>query len=271
MPFDERSYSDRRRTSRAAAAYQAEVVVPRRRRSLRRRILIRSTAAAIAIIVLAFGIKFAIARASTQALTSSAAKASAHHRILLVDPVCKRTFDQDAAAGSCSIHGKTVYFDTEECLHKFVENPLRYAKIRVHVNLTDAQIMGATASAQTKPTAPADAPAWDGDRPAASDGKSKQDDTLPSDGPADGPPASGPPPTTVAPVNNPAPSTRAPANNAGSPAGRTQTGDPLSIQVNQLPSDAPSVNEEFPPGYGPAQKDGYQMDGNAGKDQGRKR
>jgi Cu+-exporting ATPase len=43
-----------------------------------------------------------------------------------VDPVCGMTVDPDAAAGSEEYHGRTYYFCSTHCLHKFREDPERY-------------------------------------------------------------------------------------------------------------------------------------------------
>src|SRR5258705_5383653 len=43
-----------------------------------------------------------------------------------IDPVCGMTVDSDSAAGSYEYKGRTYYFCSTHCLHKFCEDPERF-------------------------------------------------------------------------------------------------------------------------------------------------
>jgi YHS domain-containing protein len=43
-----------------------------------------------------------------------------------IDPVCKRHVDIERAYASYDYHSWTVYFDSQECLKKFEEDPDSY-------------------------------------------------------------------------------------------------------------------------------------------------
>ena len=48
---------------------------------------------------------------------------TAAHKAPALDPVCGMTVDPDRAAGSFEYQGKTYYFCSKHCLHRFQENP----------------------------------------------------------------------------------------------------------------------------------------------------
>src|ERR1700741_1372413 len=64
----------------------------------------------------------------------------------VVDPVCGMTVDPDNAAGSFEYQGKTYYFCSAHCLHRFRENPESF------LNKTQLQPIGITR--RPKPVAP---------------------------------------------------------------------------------------------------------------------
>ncbi len=42
------------------------------------------------------------------------------------DPVCGMKIDENDAAGKDEYKGKTYYFDTEDCMSRFHQNPEKY-------------------------------------------------------------------------------------------------------------------------------------------------
>jgi YHS domain-containing protein len=112
------------------------------------KILVQSALITAGVMLVALG-AFALSGLKTHALV--AAPAAPVHKTLLVDPVCKRTFDPARAAGSCKIDGKTILFDRLECLRKFSANPLKYARVRVHVKLRAEDVMSVSDSSSRPP------------------------------------------------------------------------------------------------------------------------
>ena len=47
---------------------------------------------------------------------------------LELDPVCGMTVDPNRAAGSYEYKGKTYYFCSKHCVHRFAENPEQFLK-----------------------------------------------------------------------------------------------------------------------------------------------
>ena len=62
-----------------------------------------------------------------------------------IDPVCGMTVDPEHAAGSVEHQGKTYYFCSTHCVHKFRENPEAF------LNKSAAQPIGITREAAAKP------------------------------------------------------------------------------------------------------------------------
>jgi YHS domain-containing protein len=48
--------------------------------------------------------------------------------MMVVDPVCKMTIDENKAAGKSEYNGKTYYFCAPGCKTKFDQNPNAYVK-----------------------------------------------------------------------------------------------------------------------------------------------
>jgi len=67
-----------------------------------------------------------------------------------IDPVCGMTVDPEHAAGSVEYQGKTYYFCSTHCVHKFRENPEAFLN-RPDVNKPAAQPIGITRQAPAKP------------------------------------------------------------------------------------------------------------------------
>jgi len=67
-----------------------------------------------------------------------------------IDPVCGMTVDPEHAAGSVEYEGKTYYFCSTHCVHKFRENPEAFLN-RPDVNKPAAQPIGITRQAPAKP------------------------------------------------------------------------------------------------------------------------
>jgi Cu+-exporting ATPase len=61
-------------------------------------------------------------------MNHASANASARDEVsaAVIDPVCGMTVNPNAAAGSYEYNGKTYYFCSTRCLHKFRENPERF-------------------------------------------------------------------------------------------------------------------------------------------------
>ena len=62
-----------------------------------------------------------------------------------IDPVCGMTVDPEHAAGSVEYEGKTYYFCSTHCVHKFRENPEAF------LNKPAVQPIGITRQAPAKP------------------------------------------------------------------------------------------------------------------------
>jgi len=67
-----------------------------------------------------------------------------------IDPVCGMTVDPEHAAGSVEHEGKTYYFCSTHCVHRFRENPEAFLN-RPDVNKPAAQPIGITRQAPAKP------------------------------------------------------------------------------------------------------------------------
>ncbi len=64
---------------------------------------------------------------------------AAHEKTGELDPVCGMTVDPDSAAGSFEYHGKTYYFCSTHCLHRFQQNPQSFLnKPTVVIGITRA-------------------------------------------------------------------------------------------------------------------------------------
>ena len=67
-----------------------------------------------------------------------------------IDPVCGMTVDPEHAAGSVEYQGKTYYFCSTHCVHRFRENPDAFLN-KPDVNKPDVQPIGITRQAPAKP------------------------------------------------------------------------------------------------------------------------
>ncbi len=67
-----------------------------------------------------------------------------------IDPVCGMTVDPDHAAGSVEYQGKTYYFCSTHCVHRFRENPEAFLN-KPNVNKPAVQPIGITRQAPAKP------------------------------------------------------------------------------------------------------------------------
>jgi len=67
-----------------------------------------------------------------------------------IDPVCGMTVDPEHAAGSVEYQGKTYYFCSTHCVHRFRENPEAFLN-KPDVNKPDVQPIGITRQAPAKP------------------------------------------------------------------------------------------------------------------------
>src|SRR6185369_2092835 len=66
-----------------------------------------------------------------------------------IDPVCGMTVDPEHAAGSVEYQGKTYYFCSTHCVHRFRENPEAFLN-KPDVNKPDVQPIGITRQAPAK-------------------------------------------------------------------------------------------------------------------------
>lgn len=57
------------------------------------------------------------------------AATSVSEKKIVVDPVCRMTIDPATAAASEVFEGKPVYFCSQGCRHRFLENPVAYATV----------------------------------------------------------------------------------------------------------------------------------------------
>jgi Cu+-exporting ATPase len=67
-----------------------------------------------------------------------------------IDPVCGMTVDPEHAAGSVEYQGKTYYFCSTHCVHRFRENPEAFLN-KPDVNKPDVQPIGITRQPPAKP------------------------------------------------------------------------------------------------------------------------
>ena len=66
---------------------------------------------------------------------ASASPSVAARRVLLLDPVCRKPVDPSTAPAVLDFGGKSIYFDSLDCLNTFRSDPVKYGagRIRVHI------------------------------------------------------------------------------------------------------------------------------------------
>lgn len=209
-----------------------------------RRFAQRMIAAAVAVILVAGGVRLCLAHIHTAALTHGVAPVPQPTRkvTLLLDPVCKRTFDASKATGYCRIEGQTIYFDRPECQRAFTREPLKYAhvKLRVHVHAAEARTSARTVAVQAPPARPVQKPA----------AVAPLDDEVPQESVPQEALQEPAPPAAVSARQIQA----APAPAEAAPSAPAEVAPSAPVQ-NVVAADAPSVNEEFPQGFDQASQE----------------
>jgi YHS domain-containing protein len=185
--------------------------------------------AVLAVGLVLFGVyRLGVSRGEAVSSASDAApSAQPSTRVLLVDPVCHRAVDPANAPAVLDFGGKSIYFDSLDCLNAFRADPIKYGAGRVRVHVSRQTEREATA-AEPSPEASAS--------PLASP-SSGEDDLAPG-GPPEPPgtdDGANPPPSSDEPLGN------GPLNQAPE-APPAQGVQPTPQSVN----DAPSVDEQLP-------------------------
>ncbi|NDD28661.1 MAG: YHS domain-containing protein [Proteobacteria bacterium] len=114
---------------------------------------------------------------------ASPSPSAAATKVLLLDPVCRKAVDPATAPAVLDFGGKSIYFDSLDCLNAFRSDPVKYGAGRIRVHIAP----NAEASTAPAPTTEAAPPSLDSpmtDRPV--------DRGQSLDAPSDGPPAESP-------------------------------------------------------------------------------
>lgn len=193
-------------------------------------------AAALVVCGILYGVyRLGVSRGSQNTVANTdgvAPSAAASTRVLLLDPVCKRAVDPANAPAILDFNGKSIYFDSLDCLNAFRSDPVKYGAGRVMVKAHIQTDREGTADASSASPATPSSPSSAG---------SPEGDLVPG-----GPPE--PPGTDSAEPSAPAPSSKDDAPPGDAPlthapeAAPEQAPEPKSRSV----SDAPAVTESYP-------------------------
>lgn len=191
--------------------------------SLRRVLLVGILASFVGLVFVAY--RLGAERGSQTHVSVNDTSSQPSTRVMLLDPVCRRAVDPANAPYILEFGGKSIYFDSLECLNAFRSDPIKYGAGRIRVKLTaQTERDPANLDASSPPRAPG-----------AETDKDKTE--LAPGGPPEPPGTDAPP--TDAPTkgtSNP-PMTQAPE---AAPPDQGPQPKPQSV------SDAPPVTETYP-------------------------
>lgn len=181
------------------------------------------------VFVYRLGVEHATPNALIASASPSSAPSAAATRVLLLDPVCRKAVDPATAPAVLDFGGKSIYFDSLDCLNAFRSDPVKYGagRIRVHI----APIPEESASPAADPTAP----------PVG--GASPEDPSAGTSAPPDGPSNGGEPSNGE--TLDDAPATDAPPN--GETLDEPDAGTtPEAPAVAEPPAKAPKSTRKAP-------------------------
>lgn len=179
---------------------------------------------------------------------ASPSPSAAATKVLLLDPVCRKAVDPSTAPAVLDFGGKSIYFDSLDCLNAFRSDPVKYGAGRIRVHIAP-NAEASTASAPTTEAAPPSLDSPPSDRP-VDRGQSLD---APADAPLTETPAAAPEPTQQS-VNDAPPVTETyptqPANElpaAGPKPSKTGGGSAPSSSAPRHGGASPAKGANGPP------------------------
>lgn len=223
-------------------------------------------AGALIVFAIGFVYRLGLSHGTPKAPPPSASSSAVSTRVLLLDPVCRKAVDPSTAPAVLDFGGKSIYFDTLECLNAFRTDPVKYGagRVRVHIapNAEPSAVAPNAPADGTEglgnvPSAPTDVPASDTAPAPAPEGGTLDEEPVteaPLDAPGETPPTTGDAP----PVTESSPSDSVPDMPRKAPS-RPSAGDPKKAPPAPPPDEngfslPPELKEGPPPRTGGGRK-----------------